>query len=192
MTIDKKRELLDRFCAKHELCEGCPLLVPELRCGRGEYFTLPGEGRMTDESVNLAYSIAFPDSENFKKALEENKKLTEENARLEKDVEWLKAKNKQLMHDNEKLIEEKEKLNNRCVAKIVIEGEQLERIKNECLERIKLDINEIESATVMKVLKEFDRRIHPKLAYQGWYLKETVIPNVIKVVLRGCEDESIT
>lgn len=188
MTIAQKRKKLDMFCETKEVCLGCPLCIPELKCGRGEHFSVKGEGRMTDESVELAYSIAFPDTkkdchDDLKKALEENKRLTEENARLEEDVLRLRAEKETLEIYNKHYkfrAEETQKFNDQIIKRI----EELVAELNECVQ--------IKSDAVREVQKELERRIHTKLAYQGWYLKETVIPNVIKVVLRGCEDESIT
>lgn len=60
--IDEKRRKLIKFCDQHKQCADCPLLVPELKCGRGQEF-YPGNYRVPDKDVELAYSIAFPDAE---------------------------------------------------------------------------------------------------------------------------------
>lgn len=73
MTTEEKRKVLNVFCDNHDMCESCPLLIPELRCGRGEQFCMNGEARMPDRDVDLAYSIAFPDAEEksgFQEAME--------------------------------------------------------------------------------------------------------------------------
>lgn len=60
MTRGEKITELLEFCDKHRCIDGeCPLHVPKLKCGRGEYFDL----KMSDADIDLAYSIAFPDTD---------------------------------------------------------------------------------------------------------------------------------
>ncbi len=64
MTTEEKRKALKLFCDAHDMCENCPLLIPELKCGRGEQFNfIRKEERVSDSDVNLAYSIAFSEAE---------------------------------------------------------------------------------------------------------------------------------
>lgn len=60
MTTEEKRIALDGFCDEHDLCEGCPLYVPELKCGMGEHFCVTDEARMSDADIDRAYRIVFP------------------------------------------------------------------------------------------------------------------------------------
>ena len=64
MTCLEKRRDLDRFCYEHNCHEGCPLYTNAFRCGRGYYFTdkEDEEGFMTDDEINAAHVIAFPES----------------------------------------------------------------------------------------------------------------------------------
>lgn len=62
MTIQEKREALDRFCDGVGPCSGCPLKGRVCRCGRGVSFLSKENGvyEMTDEEIEAAYDIAFP------------------------------------------------------------------------------------------------------------------------------------
>lgn len=66
MNIEEKIKRLGKFCEEQKCLEGCcPLFVPGLKCGRDAWFEPDhdGEHGMTEEEINLAYSIAFPDAE---------------------------------------------------------------------------------------------------------------------------------
>ena len=81
------------------------------------------------------------------------------------------------------LTEENERLRNRITCQIVLLDEKVEEIKNECLERIELDTKAIQADTVRKMQEALEHRIHSKLSYHGWYIKETVIAEIAKEVL---------
>ena len=62
--MSEKRKALDEFCNKYKMCfEGCPLAGDVCQCGCGKYFTrAPGtDAYMTDDEINAAYAIAYPD-----------------------------------------------------------------------------------------------------------------------------------
>lgn len=64
MTMEEKRQALDELCREYTMCsEGCPLAGDVCQCGRGKYFTKPvgASTYMTDDEINAAYAIAFPD-----------------------------------------------------------------------------------------------------------------------------------
>ena len=65
MTVQKKREALDRFCDRGSSCEECVLKSPVSRCGCGTHFLTKqdGEFTMSDEEIESAYAIAFPEGE---------------------------------------------------------------------------------------------------------------------------------
>lgn len=62
MTVDEKRKKLDAFCNGRR-CGGCPLKSPVCRCGCGYYFTydLGDSAYMTDDEINAAYAVVFPE-----------------------------------------------------------------------------------------------------------------------------------
>lgn len=68
MTDLEKREKLKAFCDAHH-CTNCPLRIPTLRCGRGttflkkKYDNDDTEFDMSEEEINVAYAIAFPEPE---------------------------------------------------------------------------------------------------------------------------------
>lgn len=69
MTTEEKRKTLVDFCDTQECNETCPLHIPELRCGRGRHFLT---ARMSDDKVDLAYSIAFPDECEVKSCIKDS------------------------------------------------------------------------------------------------------------------------
>lgn len=64
MTDLEKRKVLCGFC-KGRSCSECPLHSPVCRCGCGTHFFTGGhtpcEFDMTEEEINAAYAIAFPE-----------------------------------------------------------------------------------------------------------------------------------
>lgn len=62
--MSEKRKALDELCNKYKMCsEGCPLAGDVCQCGRGKYFTRAPvtDDYMTDDEINAAYAVAFPD-----------------------------------------------------------------------------------------------------------------------------------
>lgn len=53
-------------------------------------------------------------------------------------------------------LDNNEKRSAGIVAKIVIDDEKLEEIKNECLQRVELDIKQIEAETLQKMQQRFE------------------------------------
>ena len=61
-TIEKRKELV-KFCDTYTDCETCPLNEPVCRCGCGTHFMSwkNDEYDMSDDEINDAYKIAFPE-----------------------------------------------------------------------------------------------------------------------------------
>ena len=66
-----------------------------------------------------------------------------------------------------------------------------ERLRADCVKGANALIEEmqrnrtIKAVTVRKMQEALEQRIHSKLSYHGWYLKETVIPEIVKEMLEG-------
>ena len=58
LDVEAKRKWLFRFCQKHS-CRDCILTYPTCRCGYGTHFNDKHDGvyEMTDEEINLAYTL---------------------------------------------------------------------------------------------------------------------------------------
>ena len=69
------------------------------------------------------------------------------------------------------------------IKELTEENERLKEIcgMKECvIENAEAVIARTKADTVRKMQAALEQRIHSKLAYQGWYLKETVIPQIAK------------
>lgn len=75
----------------------------------------------------------------------------------------------------EELVKESEALE-KVIADLTEENETL----NICCQTVRVD-------TVRKMQEALDHRIHNKLSYHGWYLKETVIDQIAKDMLEGLQ-----
>ena len=58
LDVETRRKWLSRFCEKHS-CRDCILDYPTCRCGHGTHFKNKHDGvyEMTDEEINLAYTL---------------------------------------------------------------------------------------------------------------------------------------
>lgn len=97
------------------------------------------------------------------------KELTEENERLRAEHDDLDIMVKDLRLRNKELQKANEGLAKNC--------EELESELSECVQ--------IKADTVRKMQEALEHRIHSKLSYHGWYLKETVIAGIAKEILEG-------
>ena len=85
---------------------------------------------------------------------------------------------KDLTEENERLRADLTELTHRMLDNVRTENEELCK-SNEC------DKRKLEADTVRKMQKALEQRIHSKLSYHGWYLKETVIAETAKEMLEG-------
>lgn len=78
------------------------------------------------------------------------------------------------------LTEENERLSNRITCQVVLPDEKIEEIKNDVLARVELDIKAIQADTVRNMQELFNEIVGNRFSYHGWYLKETIFPEIVK------------
>jgi regulator of replication initiation timing len=104
------------------------------------------------------------------------KELTEEYESMAKSVNEaselirkLRTEKKKLTEENARLRAENERFKSLSIIVKVPDEEETKKI--------------IEADTVRKMQEALEQRIHSKLSYHGWYLKETVIAEIAKEML---------
>ena len=126
--------------------------------------------------------------------LSERSRLTEENEKLKVNMNAYGLTAKRLAEENEGLRAQNETLeiNNKDfkyrIYELSRDNEEWEH-ENKDLEcdndMLRERITEIKADTVRKMEQILQNRITGKLAYHGWYLKETVFPKIAKEILEG-------
>ena len=118
------------------------------------------------------------------KAVELIKELTEENAEVKANWQKLKESHERACEkcraEFKRLTEENERLS----TTIVMQEEEVESLKDSN-KHLVVFLKEKKADTVRKMQKALEDRIHSKLSYHGWYLKETVIAEIAKEILEG-------
>ena len=117
------------------------------------------------KAINEAIALIRYDEEKIKE-------LTEENERLHASCTELTR----VQEENERLMEELEKA---CKVNFYCSFTK-SKIQN-C--PIDDEVAKAKADTVRKMQEALEQRIHSKLSYHGWYLKETVIAEIAKELL---------
>lgn len=84
---------------------------------------------------------------------------------------------RELWKDAISLIKELTEENERLRAAIPLWAKQCVELEERCMQ--------LRADTVRKMQEALEHRIHSKLSYHGWYIKETVIPEIAKDMLEG-------
>ena len=147
---------------------------------------------INDECIYIGETVEDCDRQQFADALslinsQEQRitELTEENERLKSEA----SVKRKLLDKAEVRIECVEEENNQLQADICNAEMNLGHItednqaKDETITNLIATIKDIQADTVRKMQAALEQRIHSKLTYRGWYLKEMVIPQIAKEVV---------
>lgn len=84
-----------------------------------------------------------------------------------------------LVEDALALINELTAENERLKARVLEEN----HLRHQAEEMLAQGMSVVKADTVRKMQEALEQRIHSKLSYHGWYLKETIMPSIAKEML---------
>lgn len=143
--------------------------------------------------IDSAYLAGDKDVDAIVECIVKLKELTEEkNEVFEKGAENLTRLEEaylKLESENIRLTEENKRLQKALNTDISIVRVSRGSGKTAHLREVgRIKIDAIRADTVRKMQEALEQRIHSKLSYHGWYLKETVIAEIAKEMLEDTDE----